>query len=260
MKATPGGRLLFGASAVLFGSIALSWHDAGTWQSVARLWRLPAGTEVGQSLMALQIAGGIGLLYRRTARPASVALGVVYGVFALTCLVGVVAAPRAFDAYDSLFEQVALLCGAIAANAAAHEPRSPTLVRCAAFGMGLSAVSFAIAQIVYFTFTAGLVPKWIPPNGVFWATVTTIAFFMAAFGLITGYRSRLASLSMALMVASFGVLVWIPILISRPQSHASWSESALTLLIAGAAWTLGGVLPGVTGSARRLQTTPTADR
>lgn len=245
---------------MLFGILALLWHDADTWQSVARLWRLPAGTEIGQSLMVLQIAGGIGLLYRRSVRSASVALGVVYGIFALTCLAGIVAAPRAFDAYDGFFEQVAVLCGAIAANATARESRSSTLVRFAAFGIGLSAVSFATAQIVYFAFTAGLVPKWIPPNGAFWTIVTTIAFFAAAFALMTGYRSRLASQLMALMVASFGVLVWVPTLMRRPQSHSSWSELALTLLIAGAAWTLAGVLPGLTGSARRLQAIPWADR
>jgi hypothetical protein len=251
VKATSGGRLLFGATAVLFAIIALLWHDAATWQGLAALWRLPAGTEAGQALMGLQIAGGVGLLYRRAARSASVALGVVYGVFALTCLAGVVENPRAFDAYDGLFEQVALLCGAIAAYAMAHGHRSAPLVRYAAFGMGLSAVSFAIAQIVYFRFTAGLVPKWIPPNGVFWAIVTTIAFFAAACGLITGYRSRSASLWMAAMVASFGVLVWIPILMRRPQSHGSWSELSLTLLIAGAAWTLGEILPR-TESARLI--------
>jgi hypothetical protein len=44
---------------------------------------------------------------------------------------------------------------------------------------------------------------------------------------------------MALMTGLFGVLVWIPLLIAHPETHLNWSEFALTLLIAGAAWTVG---------------------
>ena len=61
------GRLVFGASAVLFGVIALMWHDADTWQNLQHIWSLPFGTIIGGCLMAAQIAGGIGVLYPRTA-------------------------------------------------------------------------------------------------------------------------------------------------------------------------------------------------
>jgi hypothetical protein len=36
--------------------------------------------------------------------------------------------------------------------------------------------------------------------------------------------------------------VWIPMVISDPQNHASWSETAETFAIAGAAWILADVL------------------
>jgi hypothetical protein len=41
---------------------------------------------------------------------------------------------------------------------------------------------------------------------------------------------------MTLMLALFGVLVWIPRLIAHPEAHLNWSEFALTFLITGAAW------------------------
>ena len=41
---------------------------------------------------------------------------------------------------------------------------------------------------------------------------------------------------MTLMLALFGVLVWIPRLIAHPEAHGNWSEFGLTLLITGAAW------------------------
>jgi hypothetical protein len=41
------GRIVFGASAMLFGVIALMWHDADTWQNLQHIWSLPFGTLIG---------------------------------------------------------------------------------------------------------------------------------------------------------------------------------------------------------------------
>src|SRR5215472_19289948 len=48
-------------------------------------------------------------------------------------------------------------------------------------------------------------------------------------------RSRLRSLQL-LMLAVFGVLVWVPHLIAHPRAHFNWSECVLTFLVTGAAW------------------------
>ena len=90
--------------------------------------------------------------------------------------------------------------------------------------------------MVYLGLTASLVPKWIPPNQMFWAILTTIAFALAAIAIHINRQARLAIRLMTLMLALFGVLVWIPRLSARPQAHLNWSEFALTILITGAAW------------------------
>ena len=41
---------------------------------------------------------------------------------------------------------------------------------------------------------------------------------------------------MTLMLALFGVLVWVPHLIAHSQAHLNWSECVLTFLVTGAAW------------------------
>jgi hypothetical protein len=41
MKAALYGRIVFGACAVLFGVIALMWHDSDTWQALRKIWSLP---------------------------------------------------------------------------------------------------------------------------------------------------------------------------------------------------------------------------
>jgi uncharacterized membrane protein YphA (DoxX/SURF4 family) len=238
MKPPVHGRVVFGASAVLFGVIALMWHDADTWQTLARILRLPFGRIVGDCLMAAQIAGGIALVVPRSARPASVVLAVVYGVFSLAGVAGIVAAPRLFDPYDGFFEQFCLLCGAVAVYGATdrNAARSAMLGRAVRLGLGVCVISFTLAQIIYLRFTASLVPTWLPPSQMFWAMLTTVAFGLAAVAILINVKARLAIRLMTLMLASFGVLVWVPMLFAHPAVHGNWSEFALTLLIMGAAW------------------------
>jgi hypothetical protein len=238
MKTALYGRIVFGASAVLFGVIALMWHDSDTWQSLSQIWSLPFGTIVGGCLMIAQIACGIGMQYPRTARLASVVVGVVYFLFSLACVPGIIAAPTIYAQYGSFFEQFSLLCGAIALYAAteANEARAIPFGRVARLGLGLCAISFTVSQMVYLRVTADLVPKWIPPNQMFWAILTTIAFALAAIAILINRQARLALRLMTLMLALFGVVVWIPRLIARPQAHLNWSEFGLTFLITGAAW------------------------
>jgi hypothetical protein len=238
MKTALYGRIVFGGSAVLFGVIALMWHDADTWQSLHRILRLPFGTIIGEALMVALIAGGIGILFPRIVGAASSVLVVVYGLFALACVPGIVAAPKVFGEYDGFFEQFCLLSGAIALYAVtnASAARSATLRLMARIGLGLSTISFTLAQIIYPGATVSLVPKWIPPNQTFWADLTTVAFALAAVAMLINVRARLAMGLMAAMLVIFGVLVWIPLLLAHPETHGNWSEFALTFLIAGATW------------------------
>jgi len=238
MKAALYGRIVFGASAVLFGVIALMWHDPDTWQSLVRIWKVPFGTAIGQCLMIVLIAGGIGILFPRTARAASIVLAVVYGIFSLACVPGIIGAPKVYFEYGAFFEQFSLLCGAIGLFAAseASAARAATAGRLARLGLGLCTVSFTLAQIFYLKITADLVPTWIPPNQTFWAILTTVAFGLAAIAMLINRQARLATRLMTLMIVLFGILVWVPRLVAHPEAHGNWSEFALNFLIAGAAW------------------------
>jgi hypothetical protein len=239
MKAASYGRIFFGASAVLFGVIALMWHDPDTWQSLHPIRNLPLGSIIGACLMAAQIAGGIAMQSSRTARLASIILGVVYLLFSLACIPGIIAASNLFERYGgSFFQQLSLLCGAIALYAATETDaaKAVALGRAARLGLGVSAISFTLSQILYLRYTAELVPKWIPPNQMFWASFTTIAFGLAALAILINRQARLATRLMTLMLGLFGLLVWLPRVIAHPEAHFNWSEFALTTLITSAAW------------------------
>jgi hypothetical protein len=239
MKTALYGRIVFGASAVLFGIIALMWHDPDTWQNLWHIWNLPLGTIVGRCLMTALIAGGIGMLYARTARLASVVLGAVYLCFSLACIPDIIAASNIYDRYGgSFFLFFSLLCGTIALYAATETNAARTAVfgRLARLGLGVCAISFMLGQALLLHDTAQLVPKWIPPNQMFWAILTTVAFGLAALAMLINRRARLATRLMTLMLALFGVLVWVPRVVAHPKAHFNWSECALTFLITGAAW------------------------
>jgi hypothetical protein len=227
------GRIVFGAAAVLFGVIALMWYDADTWQNLRQIWRLPMGAAIGGCLMIAQIAGGAGLLHRDTARVGSMVLVVVYSLFSIACVPAIVAVPTVYAQYGSFFEQYCCLCGAIAIAQTSAVGRAA-----ARLGLGFCAISFTLSQVIYLRFTAQLVPTWIPPNQKFWAILTTAAFGLAAAAIIVNREARLAIRLMTLMLALFGALVWIPRLVTHPESHGNWSEFALTWLITGAAWTV----------------------
>jgi hypothetical protein len=241
MKTALYGRMVFGASAALFGVIALIWHDADTWQTLRQIWSLPFGVIAGGCLMIAQIAGGIAMQYPRTAGLASMVLGVVYLLFSLACIPSILAAPAVYATYGSFFEQFALLCGAIALYAAteANPARAAAFGRMARLGLGVCAISFTVSQVVYLRVTSDLVPRWIPPNQMFWAIFTTIAFALAAIAILVNRGAQLALCLMTLMLALFGVMVWIPRLIAHPEMHLNWSEFSLTSLITGAAWMVG---------------------
>ena len=234
MKAS---RIFFGASAVLFGVIGLMWHDAETWQNVHQLFKLPFGEAISVGLMVLQIGGGLGICIPRAVRPSAAVLCFVYLCFLLACVPAIVAAPAVYGSYPNFFEQLSILCGALALSVASSNGAGPrALVPMVRLGFGAATVSFTLTQIFYFRFTVAGVPRWIPPNQKFWAVLTTVAFALAALAILVNRQARLALRLMALMTALFGALVWVPVLAVHPKSHSSWSEFALTVLISGAAW------------------------
>jgi hypothetical protein len=96
--------------------------------------------------------------------------------------------------------------------------------------------SFTLEQANYVGATASLVPKWIPPGPMFWAVATTVSFALAAVALLANQKALLATWLLTLMLAMFGLLVWVPLVVADPGSHANWSEGVETFAIAGVAW------------------------
>jgi hypothetical protein len=235
--ATPSsslGRHVFGVAALAFGVITLAWHEYNGWH-LPRYIVYPAA--------AAEIFGGAAIQFRRAAKTGAVALAAVYLGFALACVPGIIAAPRVYNGWGNFFEQFSLVTGAaiVYAGLSSAWPRE-TLNGIGRIFLGICAASFALEQAFYLHATASLVPKWLPPSQMFWAVATTVAFALAAVALLTNRMALLATRLLTTMLVMFGLLVWVPLLLSDPHSPTNWSETAETFAIAGAAWILADLL------------------
>jgi hypothetical protein len=228
------GRHVFGVAALAFGLVTLVWHDYNGWHQPRYL--------VYAAAVAL-ILGGAALQFPRSAKAGAAVLSAVYLVFALQCLPGIVAAPRIYNSWGNFFEQFSLVAGAAIVYAHLSSAWSPQMqTRIGRILLGICAASFTLEQAFYLPPTATLVPKWLPPSPMFWAVATTVFFALAAVALLANRMALLAARLLTIMLLIFGLLVWIPLLLSAPRSHTNWSETVETFAIAGTAWILADLL------------------
>jgi hypothetical protein len=228
------GRHVFGVATLASGLITLVWHDYNDWPQVRYIVYAAA---------VAQIFGGAALQVHRTAKTGASVVGAAYLVLVLLCLPGIVAAPQIYNSWGNFFEQLSLLTGAAMVYARLSSAWSrETPLRIGRILLGICTTSFTLEQAFYLGATANLVPKWVPPNQMFWAVTTTVLFALAAVAMLANRMALLAARLLTMMVVSFGLLVWIPLIISDPHNHTDWSETAETFAIAGTAWILAELL------------------
>jgi uncharacterized membrane protein YphA (DoxX/SURF4 family) len=139
-------------------------------------------------------------------------------------------------AWNSPAELAFMTMGGLAlVSSSAHALRT-TLSRIARIVAGLSACVFGFAHFNWIDITAGMVPAWIPPNGVFWAWAPGAGHLAAGLALVSGLQARLAATLLAGMMASFVVLVHLPRVFAAPDQHAEWIMLGVSSMLAGAAW------------------------
>jgi hypothetical protein len=233
------GRHMYGAAALLFGLIGLSWHDFDAWQQLHSLWSVAT---FGPALVYLvgisQVAGGLAIQWRKTMQIGAAILGVVYLFFALRWVPKIAAAPQIYDSWGNLFEQSSLVSAAVIVFASAgREARWTDRARpIGRYCFGVCVISFTLEQLFYLSDTASFVPKWVPPGQMFWAITTTVALALAAVAILSGVWALLASRLLTLMFLIFELLIWMPRLVFAPHLHMNWGGNAQNLAITGAAW------------------------
>ncbi|MFZ0639514.1 MAG: hypothetical protein WAN33_10495 [Candidatus Acidiferrales bacterium] len=227
------GRYVYGLAMIGSGICALAWHNYDALAGV------PHRGILTYIVATIEILAGVAILWPRTARAGAVALGAIYFIFALLGVPFIIKHPLVYNNFGNFFEQFSYVSGAMilyACSGPIPPARTSRLAQIGYYSFGICVVSFALEQLFYLSATASLVPKWIPPGQMFWAIATTGAFALAAIALLTRIMARLASRLTTAMLVGFGLLVWLPALLTNPHSFVNWSEGLETLAIAASAW------------------------
>ncbi|HTZ54672.1 MAG TPA: hypothetical protein VMB20_06380 [Candidatus Acidoferrum sp.] len=234
------GRHVYGLAAIVFGVAGLVFRDFNVWQQLP-IHDAALRVALVDVAAAVEIAGGVAVQFDKTARFGAVALGVLFTIFALVKIPLIVGQPLVYDQWGNFFEQASLVSGAMLVYATAAP--NARLGRAGYYLFGICVISFTLEQVIYLNGTARFVPAWIPPGQMFWAITTTLAFALAAVALLSGRFALLAAQLTTLMIAGFGLLVWLPTLwtstfYANAHDLTAWAGNAENLAICGSAWIL----------------------
>lgn len=228
-----GAGIFLGVVGLVSGNFAVPWQHVGahaTFREPLAYWTA-----------LVEVAAGIAIVVPRTARVGAIVLTVVYSVFTLRWVpAGVVGVfGLKYNAMGNVFEEFAMvvgglvLCAMLGALGPAFSRREALWAQL----FGFCALSFGVVHI--FDTMPGLtgwIPKWLPPDPLFWAYLTTVSFFLAGVAILTGVLAPLAARLLTAEIVGFQILVWIPRVVAGPRVHFNWSGNAINLAIAGAAW------------------------
>jgi uncharacterized membrane protein YphA (DoxX/SURF4 family) len=231
------GIYAYAAGAIFLGLLGLASGDfATTWQRIEP--NVPFREPLAYLTAFIELAAGLALLWRRTARAGALTLTVVYSVFTLLWVPKILETRHNFDPTGNFFEEFSIVAAGAVLFACLSPASSPISRRESLFARlyGLCPISFGIVHIYDMPGLLTWIPKWIPPSQMFWAYATTIGFFLAAAAILSGIMAPLASRLLLAEIVGFEILVWIPKLLASPHEHFIWSGNAISVAMAGAIW------------------------
>jgi uncharacterized membrane protein len=239
------GLIGLGILSLVYGDFALQWQPVPEW--------VPGRTLLAYASCVVMIAGGAGLLSRRTAKLSSGVLLVYFLLWlVLLKLPHVVMGPLVEFNWLGFGESAVILAGGLVLFAADRgQSESSKLkfatgesgMRIARFLFGFALIPIGLSHFVYATETIGFVPAWIPFRP-FWAYLGGAGHIAAGLGVLFGVVPRLAALLEAGMIGVFTALVWVPLVVTEPTSQLNWTGFFISWIIAAAAWVVAESLPG----------------
>ncbi len=235
----PFGSRVYGLGVMALGTVSLVWGDFVLGQPVPKAF--PGRTAFAYVAAAFMLVAGAAVEWHRTTARGAAALTAYYALVVVLLMNGpvVIAHSTEFGTYSGLAEEIAITSGALivyAATAKIDAARAARLTRLGRLAFGVCALLFGGAHFVYMGMTAPLIPKWLPPTQEFWGYATGVGFIAAGVALLTGVEARLAALLLTAMLASFTLLVHIPMIVADPHGVMSWTEGAINLAVLGVAW------------------------
>lgn len=226
------GYIAFAVTMMALGGLGLAKGGfAPIWQPVPK--NLPAREVLVYVCAVVSLGCGLGLLWRHSARDASVVLLVYLLAWLLLFRVPrIFAAPVSQESWSGFGETAVIVAGAWAAYVA----NGGIGLRVARILYGLALIPFGVAHFIYSKETAGLVPGYLPWH-LAWAYLTGAAFIAAGAAVVCGVYARLAAALSTLQMALFTLLIWVPIVVAGPNAF-QWSEFVISVALTTGAWVM----------------------
>ena len=244
LRVASAGHALFAAAMIWLGVMGLMKGDfVQVWQPVPQ-W-VPAREALAYLCAFISLACGMGLLLRRTA---PVAARVLFASLMIWLLV--LRLPNLF--FQTPLVLVAWTFGSTGVMVAAAwvlyvrfagERDRPRLglvagdrgLRIARALYGVSLIPFGLAHFMYVEATTTLIPAWLPWH-VAWAYLTGAAFIAAGLAVTFGVLARLAAALSTLQLGLFGLIVWVPRVLTGNLNDFQWGEFVITCALTAGAW------------------------
>jgi uncharacterized membrane protein YphA (DoxX/SURF4 family) len=244
------GVYVFGIASVASGVLNLIWGEFEPDHQPLQAWGdWIASTKVLAWIGAVWlIAGGLAVLWKKTALAGAIALTVLYAIFTMFPLPRFVIAPHylgySLKTYlgvtGSVAEQLVLFLAAAILWGICTErgSLSPRLASIARWAFGLCVIFFGLGQIMEpgYQMTVQMVPKWMPFGGPFWAILTGICFVLAGLAIALDVVGSPGARWLGIMLLVFSALVLVELPFADPHDHVAWGANAYNLSVVGAAW------------------------
>lgn len=249
--AESAGAVWFGIGRIALALVMIGLGVRGLWTGeFASVWQripiedLPGRAAWAYATAAVELAAGLGLLWRPAAAAASwvlLAFTVLWAV--LLKLPAVIAVPGMEATWLGLGEITVIVAAAWLlvltrargdASFGANPPAWKPGVVAARTLFALSLPAIGLSHFFYVTETVEFVPEWLP-YPVFWAYLTGAGNIAACLGILLGILPRLAASLEAAMLIIITLLVWFPGAIAAP-GDASLTPLLMSAVIASGAW------------------------
>jgi uncharacterized membrane protein YphA (DoxX/SURF4 family) len=242
------GHGLFAIAAACLAILSFIYSD------FAPMWHSVPGGVGGREIWVCGCAAALlvasaGLCLANAALRSAATIGAYYALWAVAGVPSVLAQPLTGISWYGVCEAATSLSGSWILYAmlrwrlrSADMPiAAKRAVRGAQGLLGLTCIYYGWSHFAYADYTASMVPIWLPERLVF-ARLTGLGHIAAGAGIAFGILPRLAATLEALMMSSFGLLVWVPSLFARSRPiwagtyQNQWSELAISILLAACAW------------------------
>lgn len=243
MRVISVGHALFAVTIMGLGLAGLLAGDfTPIWSGVPATW--PAREALAYLCAAVALASGLGLLWQRSATAAARLLLAYLAIWMLLFRVSqLFVAPTVTVTWWACGDSAVMVAGVIVLHGwiTTGQPGQRFRWLTGEIGRsvarvlyGLALLPFGIAHFTYLQRTLDVVPGWLPWH-LGWAYFTGIAFIAAGVAVLVGVWSRLAATLSVVQMALLTVLVWVPDLVTGPDT-LQWNEFLNSVQLTAGAW------------------------